>query len=157
MGTSLKFVRSSFLARFHQVTVGLVAAAATLVGCGSRTVITSVTFFPASATAQTATYTLIVEAKGELGKAYTDYGTKGVNVILKGNLASKDGNSATRQYTLNASNLEWVVVWTNFDNIQIDFTDHDSRAKLGTLVFSPAHTNFGLKELSVTGLKTTPR
>jgi len=143
--------RSPLIAPVLKAFLGVVVLA-NCFGCGSRTVITSVNYFPPSATPQTATQTLIVESRGEIGKAYSAFGAKNIKVIFTGPL-NKNEKRTARAYTVLSDNLNWIVSWTNFDNIQIQFVDKDGQRKVGMLRFKPDSKSFELRELTIEGLK----
>ena len=146
-------MKPPFLLSFREIVLSLLVVAVTVVGCGgSRTKVTSVTFFPPFATVQTAKHTLIVEARGEPGKAYTNIGPKNISIILTGNISQRDESIKRQNYVLVAGDLDWTIAWTNFENVQIEFVDHSSKIKAGKLVFSPT-VNDGLEELTIQGLQ----
>jgi len=113
----------------------------TLCGCKrSATVVTNVTYFPGSATWDTATNWLVVEAKGEPGKAFSEFGAKHVRIVLL-----RMRNEITNySYTVDASLLGWTVTWSNLEDIRIDFynesTNHPIKAILFT--FNPNTPDF---------------
>jgi hypothetical protein len=92
--------------------------------CGSYTYINTTTNFPTNATNRTE-YTLVVEAHGQVGKAYIDFGPKRVFVIVfhKGSPYSKG------KYTIEAGDLDWEVRWDEFSSPQIRFFDRKDTNK----------------------------
>ena len=73
------------MSNVRRVAVSLLVAYAlsSLLGCSQpRTVVTGVTSYPKDADWQHATNWLVVEAEGQRGKAYVDFGKKDIRIVL---------------------------------------------------------------------------
>jgi hypothetical protein len=103
-------------------------------GCGGYTYNSSDTYFPTNATHRTE-YTLVVEADGQRGKAYSDFGQKRVRVVL----FHKGSNLMQEEYTIEAEDLGWKVRWDDFSSPQIRFFEH--RDETNTLLTATLNIN----------------
>ena len=97
--------------------------------CGSYTYVGSLTYFPTNATEHTE-YTLQVTANGERCKAYSAFGKKRVFVTVFHN----GSPILTKDYSIEAGRLHWVVSWDEFSSPQIRFFDGDTKTTIESIV-----------------------
>ena len=98
-----------------------------LSGCKNRTVVTETTYFPSSASAATAEYTLFIQMYGERGKAFVDTSKKQVVVYIK----HKEDVLLEDAHEFEAGEFEPQVVWNEAGRVSIDFVSTPSKQNVG--------------------------
>ena len=124
--------RCQLACSFNGLLIGIAVFVSS--GCGEYTYVSSTTYFPTNATQHTE-YTLVVEADGQRGKAYSDFGRKRVRVVL----FHKGSNLMQEEYTIEAGDLDWQVRWDDFSSPQIRF--FEQRNKTNSLLTATLNTN----------------
>ena len=102
---------------------GLMIIMGILTGCKNRTVVTETVYFPSSASASTAEYTLLIQMYGAPGKAFVDTSKKQVAIYIK----QKEDILLEDTHKFEAGEIKPRVVWKEAGELSIDFISPTSK------------------------------
>src|ERR1017187_2644801 len=100
---------------FNGLLLALVAFVSS--SCRPYTYNSTTTYFPAGVSRASAQYTLVVEADGQRGKAYSDFGQKRVFIVV----LQKDSTLMRKTYAVEAGDLFWNVQWDKASSPTVQF------------------------------------
>jgi hypothetical protein len=109
---------------FRGILLGAVAFVSS--SCRPHTYNSTTTYFPAGTTHGSAQYALVVEADGQRGKAYLDFGQKRVFVIVLQNKSTL----IRKEYTIEAGDLFWRVRWDEATSPEVDFFERGNASNI---------------------------